>query len=89
MSPVINTFNDALPVTFPIKFAVIVPAAKFPNASRKAILPATFALVAVVAELATLPAVAMVPNFVSAIAAVGLTSAFTIKELDKLPVASL
>ena len=65
------------------------PAEKFPEASRSTIVFAVFADVAVVAELATLPAVEIVANFVSTIAAVGDTSAFTIKELDNKPEALL
>ncbi len=76
-------------VALPLKFAVIVPAEKLPEPSRATIALAVFALVAVVAELATLPAVLMVASLVSTIAAAGSTSAFTINELDKSPEASL
>ena len=89
VSPALSTFNEALPVTFPVKFAVIVPAEKLPDASRATIAFAVLALVAVVAELATLPAVEIVANFVSTIAADADTSAFTMSELDKLPDESL
>jgi hypothetical protein len=58
--------------------AVIVPALKLPDASLATIADAVLALVAVVALLDTLPAVAMVANFVSAIAAEALMSASTI-----------
>ena len=89
VSPALSTFNDALPVTLPVRFAVIVPAEKLPDESRATIALAVLALVAVVAEFATLPAVEMVANLLSVIAAFGAISAFTINELDKLPEASL
>ena len=94
--PVTSPDNDPLKfvaivavVALPLKLAVIVPALKFPDASRATIAFAVFPLVAEVAEFKTLPDVAIVANFVSAIAAVGDTSALTINELDKLPEASL
>ena len=62
----------------PVKLAVIVPAVKLPLASRATMADAVLASVAVVAELFTLPAVAMVANLVSTMAADGLISAFTI-----------
>ena len=62
----------------PVKFAVMLPAIKSPLASRATIADAVFALVAVVAELLTFPAVAMVASFVSTIAADALMSALTI-----------
>ena len=62
----------------PVKLAVIVPAVKFPLASRATIAEAVFASVAVVAELLTLPGVAIVANLVSMIAAVVEMSALTI-----------
>jgi hypothetical protein len=52
---------------FPLKLAVIVPAEKLPLASRATIALAVLELVAVVAELDTLPAVEIVSNFVSGI----------------------
>lgn len=76
-------------VALPDKFAVIVFAEKLPEASRATMALAVFALVAVVAEFATLPALEIVANLVSAIAAVPLTSALTINEVDKTPDASL
>ena len=76
-------------VALPFKLAVIVPAEKLPDASRATIAFAVLALVAVVAEFATLPAVEIVANFVSIIPAAAAISAFTIRELDKLPEASL
>ena len=66
------------PVTFPVRFAVIVPAVKFPLASRATIVDGVLSLVAVVAELLTLPVVAIVANLLSAMAAVKLMSALTI-----------
>jgi hypothetical protein len=65
---------DALPV----KEAVIVPALKFPDASRATMADAVFAFVAVVAELLTFKAVEIVASFVSTIAADALMSALTI-----------
>jgi len=85
VSPALSTLFDALPD----KLAIIVPAEKLPEASRATIVFGVLRLVAVVAELATLPAVVMVANLVSTIAAAGSTSAFTINEVDKLPDASL
>ncbi len=61
----------------PVKLAVIVPAAKSPLASRVTIADAVLASVAVVAELLTFPAVEIVANLVSAIAADELMSVFT------------
>src|SRR5260221_4658058 len=93
VSLALSTFNDALPVTLPVtlpvKFAVMVPAEKLPDASRATIAFAVLVLVAVVAEFATLPAVEIVANFVSTIAADADTSALVINELDKLPDESL
>jgi hypothetical protein len=63
----------------PLNVAVIVPALKFPLASRATIALAVFAFVAVVAEFDTLPAVAIVANFVSTIPAAELISALTIE----------
>ena len=89
VSPVVSTFNEALPVTVPVRFAVIVPAEKLPDASRATIVLAVFVFVAVVAEFATLPAVLIVASLVSTIAAAGSTSVFTISELDNNPDALL
>src|SRR5438045_5623797 len=61
-------------VALPLKFAVIVPAEKLPDASRATIAFAVLVFVAVVAELATLPAVEIVASLVSTIAADGDTS---------------
>jgi len=66
------------PLALPVRFAVIVPALKFPDASRATIADAVFAFVAVVAELLTLDAVEMVASLVSAMAALALMSALTI-----------
>jgi hypothetical protein len=65
---------DALPV----KEAVIVPALKFPDASRATIADAVFADVAVVAELLTFAAVEIVASLVSTMPAEALMSASTI-----------
>ncbi len=62
----------------PVKLAVIVPAVKFPLASRATMADAVFASVAVVAELLTFPVVAIVASLVSTMAAVALMSALTI-----------
>src|SRR5664279_5003536 len=85
VSPAFNTLSDAAPV----KLAVMVPAAKLPDASRSTMVLGVLTLVAVVAELATLPAVLIVANFVSTIAAAGSTSAFTISDVDNNPAALL
>lgn len=87
----------ALLCTTPVAFKAVTVAfalvtvlnAELPEASRDAIALAVAALVAVVAELLTLPAVAIVPSFVSAMAAAGSTSAFTIKLVDNTPDALL
>jgi len=79
VSPALSTFNEALPVTFPvtlpIKFAVIVPATKFPDPSRTTILPGVLAL-------------EIVANFALLMVAL-VISLLTINELDNNPVASL
>ena len=85
VSPALSTLLDALP----LKFAITVLAEKLPEPSRNTMVFGVLVLVAVVAELATLPAVEIVANFVSTIAAAGSTSALTINELDKFPDASL
>jgi hypothetical protein len=76
-------------VALPFKLAVIVPAEKLPDESRATIVLAVFPLVAVVAEFATKPDAVSVANLPLAIAAFEAISEFTIKELDKLPDASL
>ncbi len=76
-------------VALPFKAAVIVPAEKFPAPSRNTIVFDVFVGVAVVAELATFPAVEIVASLVTTIAAPGATSAFTINELDNNPDALL
>ena len=65
------------PLTFPVRFAVIVPAVKLPLASRATIALAVFAEVAVVAELLTFEAVEIVASLVSTMAADALMSALT------------
>jgi hypothetical protein len=50
----------ALPETFPVIFAVMVPALKFPEASRATMALKVLAELAVVAELDTFPAVEIV-----------------------------
>jgi len=92
-SPLFRTFNDdppvILPVTFPTRFPVIVPAEILPEPSRNTSVFGVLALVPVVAVFATLPAVEIVANLVSAIAADDDTSAFTTRELDNNPDALL
>jgi hypothetical protein len=94
--PVTSPLNDPVKlvavvavVAFPDKFAVMVPAEKLPDESRATIALAVLRLVAVVAEFATLPAVLMVANFESVIAADDEISALTINELDNSPDALL
>jgi hypothetical protein len=91
--PVRGKSNDAcpvtLPVTLPVKFALMVPAEKLPEESRATIVFAVFKLVAVVAELATFPDVEIVANLLSVIPAPEAISLFIINEVDKLPDASL
>ena len=53
--PVNAKFNEACPVTDPIKFAFIVPAKKLPDPSLETMAFGVFALVAVVAVLDTNP----------------------------------
>ena len=77
-TPVEFRLPVTLPVTLPVNAAVTVPALKLPDASRATIADVVLALVAVVALFDTFPAVAMVANFVSEIAADALISASTI-----------
>ena len=70
-----------LPVTLPLKLAVIVPAAKLPEASRATIALVVLATVAVVALLLTLPALLIVASLLSAIVALVAISASTIVAL--------
>ena len=81
--------RDALPVTLPMRAAVMVPAEKLPLVSRRTIVLGVFVFVAVVAEFATLPAVEMVASLLSVIAAEFEISALTINDDDKLPELSL
>jgi hypothetical protein len=92
------TFPESVPVklvedvdvdAFPIKSAVIVPAEKFPEPSRKTIVLAVLVDTAVVAAFETFPALTIVASFVSAIAAEGETSALTTKLDEKTPPAEL
>lgn len=83
--PVNGKFNEAKPV----KVALIVPAVKFPDASRATIALAVFALVAVVAELATRPAVAKVASLEFEMFAELEISVSTIRDDDKTPEALL
>jgi hypothetical protein len=68
-----------LPLAVPVKAAVIVPAVKLPEASRATIELAVLADAAVVAELLTFNAVAIVASLVSTIAAAAFISALTIE----------
>ena len=81
VSPVFNTLLEADPV----KLAVMVPALKLPEASRATIALAVLASVAVVAELATLPAVLIVANLLSVIPAPEAISALTMRDVDTTP----
>ena len=76
-------------VALPFNAAVIVPAEKLPEVSRDTIVFAVFALVAVVAEFATLPEVLMVASFESVIPALAIMSALVTSDVDRLPDASL
>jgi hypothetical protein len=75
---VLAVCNAVAVVALPLRAAVTVPALKLPDASLATIALAVLVFVAVVAELDTFPAVAIVASFVSAIAAEALTSASTI-----------
>lgn len=79
VSPVLSTFSDAAPVKVPMNEAVMVPAEKLPEASRVTIALALLTLAAVVAELATNPAVVKVASFEFAMLADDEISAFTIR----------
>jgi hypothetical protein len=68
---------------------VTAPAVKLPLESLATIADAVLAAVAVVAELLTFPLVEIVANFVSAIAALAETSAFTTRLELKTPDPSL
>ena len=68
---------------------MIVEAVKLPDASRATIADAVFALVAVVAELDTLPLVDIVDNLLSTIAAPDAISASTINDDVNNPAALL
>ena len=69
------------PVKSPVTLAEIIPAVKLPDPSRATIVLTKLAEVAVVAELATFPTVAICANFVSTIAASDLISSLTIAPL--------
>src|SRR5579872_6954265 len=73
--PVNGRSNDACPVTLPIKFALIVPAAKLPELSRTTISLATLEL-EIFANLSLVIVAAVI-------------SASTINELDNNPAALL
>ena len=83
--PLSGKFPLALPVTLPIRFAVIVPAEKLPVLSRATIADTVLRFVAVVAEFETRPAVVSVANLLLLIPALGEMSSSTIKLLDKTP----
>ena len=80
--------NFVAVVAFPVKAAVIVPAANPPLASLATIVLIALVAVAVVAVLATFPAVAMVASFVSSILAPASILVFEIPEIV-LAVASI
>jgi hypothetical protein len=79
---------DTFPVTLPINAAVIVPAAKLPDASRATIVDGEFVDVAVVAALSTLPGVFMVASivFVMAFAPIVVADCVPVTTPAKLPV---
>ena len=86
MPPVRGRFPLAIPFKAPEKVvAVIVLAEKLPEESRKTIVFAVLAPVAVVAELETFPAVDIVASFVSSIAAEVLILEFVTSELERFP----
>ena len=69
------------PLTLPLTLAVIVAAEKLPLPSRATMALGVFVLAAVVAELETLPGVAMVASLVSTMAAPAAISALTMPEM--------
>jgi len=79
VSPAFSTLSDAAPVTVPTKSAVIVPAAKLLELSRSTKVFAILLAVPVVAEFSTLPALLIVANLVSVIAADALISLLVIE----------
>ena len=76
--------NGKFKLANPVKLAVIVPAEKLLDPSRKTIVFVPNELVAVVAELLTFPLVEIVANFASVIVA-SVISALTIKLELKAP----
>jgi len=85
----VNPREVVADAAFPFNVAVITFAVKLPEASRNTMALGTLAIVAVVAELATLPALVIVANLSSVIAAEELISLFTISDVLKVPDASL
>lgn len=85
VSPALSTLSDAAPR----RFAITILAEKLPDASRATIVLGVFKPVAVVAELATLPAALIVASLVSTIAADVDTSALVIRDVERTPNASL
>ena len=81
MVAVVAVVADVAVEAFPNNVAVMLLAVKFPLASRATMALAVLALVAVVALLETLPAVLMVANLVSAMAAALFTIALVITSL--------
>jgi len=73
----------------PTRFAVIVPAEKFPEESLATIADTTLEDVADVAELETFPDVVIVANFVSVIEAEEEISVFVINAEERFPELSL
>lgn len=69
------------PLTLPVMLAVIVPAEKLPLPSRATMALGVFVLAAVVAELETLPGVAMVASLVSTMAAPAAISELTMPDM--------
>jgi hypothetical protein len=87
--PIVNAPGLAVSTLLVANDAVIVPAEKLPEASRATIVDGVFADVAVVAELATLPAVAMVASLLSTIPAAAIISLLVTREVVRRPLAEL
>lgn len=85
----VDVIEEVEEVAFPLREAVMVPAEKLPEASLVTIADGVLDDVAEVAEFETFPVVVIVASFVSTIAADVETSAFVIREEDKLPEALL
>jgi len=76
---VVVVIEEVAVVALPFNAAVMVPAEKLPEASRSTSVFGVLAVLPVVAVFATLPAVLIVANFESAMAAVALISELIIE----------